>query len=189
MKKLLLFTLVIFYTAGLLAQTGGKDSGTTKNGEMLPANDIVKNISSASNTKTFYRFIKKANLSRTYTSRGPITIFVPDDEAYNDLPAGKLDSLLKPAHIWDLTDLVTYHAICGKLKVRDIEKQINHQKGMATFTTLSGSKLSARIDSNNNIVLIDGSGGKSTITRADIEQNNGLIHIVNKVLVPKHRLM
>ncbi|WP_413668587.1 fasciclin domain-containing protein [Mucilaginibacter sp. Mucisp86] len=185
MKKLLLFISIAFCPPLLLAQTNDKSSNTT----MLPANDIVKNISTAPNTHTFYIFIQKTNLSLTYTSRGPITIFVPVDSGYSDMPTGKFDSLAKPAHIWELTDLVAYHAIAGQLKARDIQKKINKGKGTATFTTLSGGKLFAKIDSNSNIVLIDGNGGKSVINQFDIKQNNGIVHLVSKVLVPKKKLI
>ena len=188
MKKLLLFTFATFYSITLLAQSDSKSNAPIVP-VMLPANDIVKNISLAPNTHTFSSFITKTNLTRTYTSRGPITIFVPVDEGYTDLPAGKLDSLAKPAHIWDLTDIITYHAIAGEFKIKDIRKQINKHKGTATFTTLSGGILTAKIDSNSNIVIIDGNGGKSTINQADITQNNGIIHVVNKVLIPKKRVI
>lgn len=189
MKKLLLFTLAAFCPAMLLAQTVNKSSNTTTEPTMLPANDIVKNISLTPNTHTFYIFIQKTNLTRTYTSRGPITIFVPVDAGYTDMPTGKFDSIAKPAHIWELTDLVAYHAIAGQLKERDIQKKINKGKGTATFTTLSGGKLFAKIDSNNNIVLIDGNGGKSIISQFDIKQNNGIVHLVSKVLVPKKKII
>lgn len=189
MKKLLIFLFTAYCPAILWAQTVNKNSNTTAEPTMLPTNDIVKNISLAPNTHTFYIFIQETHLSRTYTSRGPITIFVPVDEGYTDMPTGKFDSLAKPAHIWELTDLVTYHAIAGQLKAKDIHKQINRGKGMATFTTLSGGKLFAKIDSNNNIVLIDGNGGKSVISQFDIKQNNGIVHLVSKVLVPKKKLI
>jgi uncharacterized surface protein with fasciclin (FAS1) repeats len=188
MKKLLIFICTTFCPAILLAQTENKSSNTTGS-TMLGINDIVKNISLAPNTHTFYSFIQITNLSRTYTSRGPITIFVPIDGGYANMPTGKFDSLAKPAHIWELTDLVTYHAIAGQLKAKDIQKQINRGKGMATFTTLSGGKLFAKIDSNSNIVLIDGNGGKSMISQLDIKQNNGIVHIVSKVLIPKKKLI
>ncbi|AYL96118.1 fasciclin domain-containing protein [Mucilaginibacter celer] len=188
MKKLLLFGSALFYTTTLLAQADGKNNAPVVPA-MLSTNDIVKNISLAPNTHTFSSFIKKTNLTRTYTSRGPITIFVPDDTGYTDMPAGKLDSLAKPAHVWDLTDLVTYHAIAGEYKIKQIRKQINKHKGIATFTTLSGGILTARIDSSSNIVLIDANGGKSIISQADIAQNNGVIHVVNKVLIPKKRVI
>jgi uncharacterized surface protein with fasciclin (FAS1) repeats len=189
MKKLLLFIFTAICPAILLAQIVNKSSNATTGSTMLPANDIVKNISLTPDTHTFYIFIQKTNLSRTYTSRGPITIFVPVDEGYTDLPTGKLDSIAKPAHIWELTDLVAYHAIAGQFKAKDIQKRISRGKGMATFTTLSGGKLFAKIDSNSNIVLIDGNGGKSVISQFDIKQNNGIVHLVSKVLVPKKKVI
>lgn len=188
MKKLLLFTFATFYTLSLLAQADSKTNAPIIP-VMLPTNDIVKNISLTPNTHTFFSFIKKADLTRTYTSRGPITIFVPADDGYADLQAGKVDSLEKPAHVWELTDLVTYHAISGEFKIKEIKKQISKHKGTAKFTTLSGGILTAKIDGNNNIVLIDANGGESTISKADITQNNGIIHVVNKVLVPKKRVI
>jgi uncharacterized surface protein with fasciclin (FAS1) repeats len=189
MKKLLLLIVTAFCPAILLAQIVNKSSNATTEPAMLPTNDIVKNISLAPNTHTFYIFIQKTNLTRTYTSRGPITIFVPVDDGYTNMPTGKFDSIAKPAHIWELTDLVAYHAIAGQLKAKDIQKKINRGKGMATFTTLSGGKLFAKIDSNSNIVLIDGNGGKSTISQFDIKQNNGIVHLVNKVLLPKKKVI
>ncbi|WP_114938336.1 fasciclin domain-containing protein [Mucilaginibacter endophyticus] len=189
MKKLLLFTFTVFCPAIMLAQTVNKSSTAPTGGTMLPNNDIVKNISIVPYIHTFYLFILKTHLTRTYTSRGPITMFVPVDEGYTDMPTGRFDSLAKPAHIWELTDLVTYHAIAGQVKAKDIQKKISKGKGMATFTTLSGGKLFAKIDSNNNIVLVDGNGGKSVISQFDIKQNNGIIHLVSKVLVPKKKII
>ncbi|MEO3406148.1 fasciclin domain-containing protein [Mucilaginibacter sp. CAU 1740] len=188
MKKLLLLTFATFYSLILLAQADSKSNAPIIP-VMLPTNDIVKNISLTPNTHIFSSFIKKTDLTRTYTSRGPITIFVPVDDGYTDLPTGKLDSLSKPAHVWDLTDLVTYHAIVGEFKLKNLRKQINKHKGTATFTTLSGGLLTAKIDSNNNIILIDGNGGESSISQPDITQNNGIIHVVNKVLIPKKRVI
>ena len=81
--------------------------------------------------------------------------------------------------------LLTYHAIAGRLSARDIERKINSNNGRATFTTIAGSTLIAKIDTNRNIVLIDENGGESVISKFDIQQSNGLLHIVNAVLVPK----
>jgi len=98
-----------------------------------------------------------------------------------------LDTLNKPARVWLLTRIITYHAIAGSLKAKDIEKEINKHKGMATFTTLTGNKLTAKIDGNRNIVLIDEKGGECVISRFDIEQRNGMLHVVNKVLIPSEK--
>ncbi|PWK78284.1 putative surface protein with fasciclin (FAS1) repeats [Mucilaginibacter oryzae] len=188
MKKLLLSVSMLFYSALLFAQANDKN-GAPVIPVMLPTNDIVKNISLIPNMSRFASFIRKTNLMRTYTSRGPITVFVPVDEGYTDMPAGKLDSLSKPGYIWDLTDLVTYHALAGEYKLKEIRKQINKHKGVATFTTLSGGILTAKFDSNSNIILVDANGGEIMINQPDIAQNNGIIHVVNKVLIPKKRVI
>ena len=196
MKKLLLLSLLIYCTT-VLAQTIDTTAhvptiGTLKNtaGDgMQPTNNIVQNIASSNELSVFYNFIKSTNLTQTYESKGPITVFVPVNAAFENLPVGKLDSLSKPIRVWELTGIMTYHAVEGKLKAKDIEKQINAHQGTATFTTLSGATLIAKIDSNRNIILQDENGGQSIINRFDIEQSNGIMHIVNKVLIPKNKVI
>jgi uncharacterized surface protein with fasciclin (FAS1) repeats len=196
MKKILLMSLALMMCASaVLSQTADTDpvgnvpplgSMRTIAGDgMQPANDIVQNIAVGKDLSIFYNFINSSNLVETYKSKGPITVFVPANEAFENLPPGKLDSLLKPAHLWELTHIVAYHAIAGKLKMKEIEKQIIKHKGAAIFTTIGGGKLIARIDANRNIILEDENGGQSIISRFDILQNNGVIHIINKVLMPK----
>lgn len=193
MKKLLLLGLAFIYGITVFAQTSNTTAKTgaigtlktTAGDGMLPANDIVQNIELSKDLSIFYNFIKSSNLIETYKSKGPITIFAPVNQAFEALPMGKVDSLSKPAYVWELTGILTYHAIAGKLKAKDIEKQINGHKGLATFTTLGGGKLTAKIDSNRNIVLEDDNGGKSIINRFDVEQSNGMLHIVNRVLIPR----
>jgi len=193
MKKLLLLGLALIYGITVFAQTSNTTANTraigtlktTAGDGMLPANDIVQNIALSKDLSILYNFIKSSNLIETYKSKGPITIFAPANQAFEALPIGKVDSLAKPTHIWELTGILTYHAIAGKLKAKDIEKQINGHKGLATFTTLGGGKLTAKIDSNRNIVLEDDNGGQSIINRFDVEQSNGMLHIVNRVLMPK----
>jgi uncharacterized surface protein with fasciclin (FAS1) repeats len=193
MKKLLLLGLALIYGITVFAQASNTIANTraigtlktTAGDGMLPVNDIVQNIELSKDLSVFYNLIKSSNLIETYKSKGPITIFVPVNQAFEALPMGKADSLSKPAYVWELTGILTYHAIAGKLKAKDIEKQINGHKGLATFTTLGGGKLTAKIDSNRNIVLEDDNGGKSIINRFDVEQSNGMLHIVNRVLMPR----
>jgi uncharacterized surface protein with fasciclin (FAS1) repeats len=195
MKNLIILTALLLLGSTLFAQTKAvnpKAIGPLKvaaGDSMRPANDIVKNLAISKDLSVFYNFIKAANLALTFESRGPVTIFVPVNNAFQNLPAGRLDSLMKPSHIWELTAILSYHAIPGRLKVKDIEKQVNKNKGLATFTTLAGVKLSAKIDANRNIVLIDENGGECIINRFDVEQNNGMLHVVNKVLLPKAKVI
>ncbi len=198
MKKILLLIITTIYTGTLFAQSMDVGTGTaqtigplkvTVGDSMRKTNDIIQNIALSKDLSVFYGFIKATNFAETYQSKGPITIFVPVNEAFDSLPAAKIDSLNKPAHVWELTGLIANHAIAGSFTARDIEKQINGHKGMATFITLAGSKLNAKIDANRNIVLIDETGGESILNRFDIKQKNGILHVVNHVLVPKVRVI
>jgi len=152
---------------------------------MISSNDIVENISLSAKYSILLKAIDYAGLSETFKSKGPITFFAPDNRAFDKLSSGKLDTLLQPANKYNLSYLITYHALAGRLTARDISRKINSNNGEATFTTISGGKLTAKIDSNRNIVLIDENGGESVINHFDIPQSNGLLHTVNAVLVPK----
>jgi len=153
--------------------------------KMISSNDIIENIAKSKEYTTLVSVIEDAGLTETFKSKGPITVFAPTNKAFEKLPAGELDTLLKPAHKLDLSYLLTYHAVAGRLTARDIARKINANNGQATFVTIAGSKLTAKIDQNRNIVLIDENGGESVISKFDIPQSNGLLHIVTSVLVPK----
>lgn len=152
---------------------------------MTSSNNIIENIALSKEYTTLVTAIEDAGLTETFKSKGPITFFAPTNQAFEKLPAGELDTLLKPNHKLDLNYLITSHAIVGKLSVKDIQHKINSNKGEATFRTIAGTTLTARIDANRNIVLIDDNGGQSIISKFDIQQSNGMLHIVNAVLVPK----
>lgn len=202
MKKLIIFISVAFNTCSLFAQTPAPKIVTdttsakpqklttsslkiTEGTVMMPANDIATNIAREKDLSIFFNAVQVTGLSETFKSKGPVTVFVPNDEAFKKLPLGKLDTLLKPEHKFDLIALISYHAVAGKITAKNIAQQINSSKGLATFITLAGGKLTAKLDANRNLVLIDENGGQSIISKFDIEQNNGLIHIINAVLVPK----
>jgi len=153
--------------------------------KMLSSNDIIENIAQSQEYSTLVSVIEDAGLTETFKSKGPITVFAPTNLAFEKLAAGELDTLLKPNHKFDLSYLLTSHAIAGRLTARDIARKINANNGEATFTTIAGSKLTAKIDENRNIVLVDDNGGESIISKFDIPQSNGILHIVTAVLVPK----
>lgn len=195
MKKILMLAVALLCSSMLFAQgkaVNPKAIGPLKitaGDGMQAGNDIIKNIALSKELSTFYNLINESNLAITLQSRGPITIFVPANESFQNLANGKLDSLMKPSHVWELTNIISYHAIPGRLKAKDIEKEIVKSKGLAIFTTLSGNKLMAKIDANRNIVLVDENGGESIINRFDVEQSNGMLHVVNKVLIPKAKVI
>ncbi|MFD2871537.1 fasciclin domain-containing protein [Mucilaginibacter ximonensis] len=199
MKKLVFTIGLILGSLSLFAQASAVDSAhqtakTTqpvlKNNEgakMKPTDDATTNIYNSPEFWSFYRTIRFANLSETIRSRGPLTVFAPDNDAFTKLPPGKIDSLLEPKRLPDLIAMVTYHVVPGVLKAKDILHAIKAGNGTATFITLTGNKLMAKLDTNRNIVLIDENGGQSVISKFDIQQNNGVIHIVNAVLMPKFK--
>ena len=152
---------------------------------MVSSNDVIENITQSKEYSVLVNAIENAGLTETFKSKGPITVFAPTNMAFDKLPAGQLDSLLKPAHKEDLSYLLTYHAVAGRVTAKDIQHKINANNGQATFTTIAGSKIIAKIDVNRNIVLIDENGGESIISKFDIQQSNGVLHVVNAVLVPK----
>jgi uncharacterized surface protein with fasciclin (FAS1) repeats len=198
MKKWLVFILLVLSGSVALAQSNAAvnpviDSVKAKWGkvkivdgaEMNSANDIIENIAQSKEYTTLASAIEDAGLTETFKSKGPITVFAPTNKAFDKLPDGELDTLLKPNHKLDLSYLLTYHAIAGRLTARDIARKINANNGEAEFTTIAGSKLTAKIDANRNIVLIDDNGNESIVSKFDIPQSNGILHIVTSVLVPK----
>src|SRR5476651_1397784 len=168
MKKWVAFALLVLNGAVLFAQKTVTvnpviDTVKAKWGKikivdgvaMISSNDVVENITLSKEYSVLVTAIQNAGLTDTFKSKGPITIFAPTNQAFEKLPAGQLDSLLKPNHKLDLSYLITYHAIAGRVTARDIQRKINSNNGEATYTTIAGSKLTAKIDSNRNIVLVD----------------------------------
>jgi uncharacterized surface protein with fasciclin (FAS1) repeats len=190
-KQAIFFILFSLTTTFVFAQKS--DSSVSKPGKiknvegasMSSSNNIIVNISSASKFSVLYNAIQTAGLTDTFNSSNPITIFAPDNKAFEKLPTGKMDSLLLPAHKSDLTNLLLYHAITGKVTSKDIERQIKAGNGQATFTTLSGSIFTARINDNRNIVLTDDSGTQIVISVLDVQQNNGILFVITSVLMPR----
>ncbi|MGZ3872555.1 MAG: fasciclin domain-containing protein [Mucilaginibacter sp.] len=200
MKKWLIILSIIFSGNSLFAQRTAEsrpviDSVKAKWGKvknvngtaMVSSNDIIENIALSREYSVLVAAIEEADLTQTFKSKGPITFFAPTNQAFEKLPAGELDTLLKPDHKLELNYLLTTHAIVGRLSIKDIQRKINSSKGEATFRTIAGNTITAKIDNNRNIVLIDENGGQSVISKFDIEQRNGMLHIVNSVLVPKSK--
>jgi len=190
MNKLFVFLFIVFNSSLVFAQK--TDSTTSKPGKMRnvdgslmsPSKTISENISASPNFSTLYSIIK-ADTTNTFNSNNQITIFAPDNKAFGKLPAGMIDTLLLSTHKSELTNLLKYQAIAGKITSKDIERQIKAGNGQATFTTLSGRTLTVKINENRNIVLTDENGGQSVVSRLDVQQSNGILHVVTQVLTPK----
>ena len=150
---------------------------------MLKSKDIVDNAVNSQDHTTLVAAVKAAGLVPTLKSAGPFTVFAPTNEAFNKLPAGTVDTLLKPENKEMLTKVLTYHVLAGKFDSNAIAKKIKAGKGKAAFKTVSGGTLIAWMD-GNTLVLTDEKGGQSRVTIANVYQSNGVIHVVDTVLLP-----
>jgi uncharacterized surface protein with fasciclin (FAS1) repeats len=184
--------VILFLSGSLFSLAQRPDSVVNKTAktrnaggvQMSSAKSIIDNIAHAPEFSTFNRMIDSAGLKENLGS-GNITIFVPVNKAFDKLAPGKLDTLLLSAHRTELVSLVNDHIVSGRITAKDIAAQIKAGNGQATLTTLSGGTLTARINENRNIVLTDASGEQSIVTQFDIGQSNGILHVINGVLMPK----
>jgi len=151
---------------------------------MYPSKNIVENAVNSKDHTTLVAAVKAADLVATLQSAGPFTVFAPTNEAFAALPAGTVDNLLKPENKTALAGVLTYHVVAGKLNSKDIAKLIKEGGGSATLKTVAGGSLTASM-MGNKLVLKDESGGTSTVTIKDVNQSNGVIHVVDHVLLPK----
>ncbi len=186
MKRLyaILFTLVamMFMSSAASAQMM-KDSPMVGGAAMYPTKTIVDNAMNSADHTTLVAAVKAAGLVDTLKGNGPFTVFAPTNAAFDQLPAGTVDNLLKPENKAMLTRVLTYHVVAGKYDSQALAKLIAKGKGKASLKTVSGGILWAMMD-GGNIVLRDEKGGTSTVTTADVYQSNGVIHVVNTVLMP-----
>lgn len=150
---------------------------------MSPNMTIVENASKANNLTTLVAAIKAAGLVETLQGDGPFTVFAPTNDAFDNLPAGTVDSLLKPENKTKLQDILKYHVIAGKMNAADIIAAINQGNGKAEFSTVNGSMLTAMLD-GDKVVLKDADGNTATVTTADVGQSNGVVHVIDNVLMP-----
>ena len=150
---------------------------------MLATKDIVDNAVNSKDHTTLVAAVQAAGLVETLKGKGPFTVFAPTNAAFAGLPAGTVDTLLKPENKGTLTAVLTYHVVAGKLDAKAIAAQIKAGNGVATLTTVQGGKLTARAN-GNTVTITDAKGGVSRVTIADVYQSNGVIHVVDKVLLP-----
>ena len=150
---------------------------------MYSTKTIVANAVNSKDHTTLVAAVKAAGLVETLSSPGPFTVFAPTNAAFAKLPAGTVATLVKPENKGTLTTILTYHVVAGRLTSLDIAKKIKAGKGKATLTTVQGEKLTARMV-GKKLVLTDAKGGKSTVTIANVMQSNGVIHVVDTVLMP-----
>ena len=158
---------------------------TVGDASMDATKDIVTNASAAPNLSTLVAAVKAADLVATLQGAGPFTVFAPTNDAFAKLPAGAVDGLLKPEMKADLAAVLTYHVVAGNVDAAALLQQIEAGGGKAVLTTVQGAALTATPDGNGGITLTDAKGATAKVTTADVRQSNGIVHVIDSVLMPK----
>lgn len=153
--------------------------------QMYSTKDIIDNAVNSQDHKTLVAAVKAAGLVETLKGKGPFTVFAPTDDAFENLPAGTVETLLKPENKATLTSVLTYHVVPGRVDAATLMKDIKAGGGKATLKTVNGATLTAMMNGDRNIVLVDGAGNKANISVYDVHQSNGVIHVLDKVMLPK----
>jgi uncharacterized surface protein with fasciclin (FAS1) repeats len=185
-KRLLFVAVTAFFVNTSFAQTGMQAEKTVQVGgaPMYPSKNIVENAVNSKDHTTLVAAVKAADLVATLQSAGPFTVFAPVNKAFDMLPAGTVDNLLKPENKAALTGVLTYHVIAGKFNAKDVAKLIKASGGTAEVKTVAGGKLFLMMK-GKKLMIKDESGGVATVTIKDVNQSNGVIHVIDHVLLPK----
>jgi uncharacterized surface protein with fasciclin (FAS1) repeats len=175
-------------TAASMMSTNAMSSkpGMTKmvgGAPMYPTKNIVENAVNSKDHTTLVAAVKAAGLVSTLEGAGPFTVFAPTNEAFNALPKGTVATLLKPENKAKLTTILTDHVVAGHYDAKDIAAKIKSMDGKFMLKTVGGAELTFTMK-GKNVYVTDEAGGTAKITIADVEQSNGVIHVVNKVLLP-----
>jgi uncharacterized surface protein with fasciclin (FAS1) repeats len=151
---------------------------------MYPSKNIIENAVNSKDHTTLVAAVKAAGLVETLQGKGPFTVFAPTNAAFAKLPMGTVETLLKPENLKMLQTILTYHVVAGKMNAADIAKAIKAGNGKATLKTVSGGTLTAWMK-GKKLYITDENGTMSQITIADVNQSNGVIHVVDTVVLPK----
>jgi uncharacterized surface protein with fasciclin (FAS1) repeats len=181
MKKVAIFIASLFIVNASFAQM--EKTVMVGGAAMYPSKNIVENAVNSKDHTTLVAAVKAAGLVETLMSTGPFTVFAPTNAAFDKLPEGTVGTLVMPENKGTLTKILTYHVISGKYNAKDIAAAIKAGKGMATFNTVQGGKLMASMK-GSKLVLTDEKGGKSMVTIKDVNQSNGVIHVIDTVVMP-----
>jgi uncharacterized surface protein with fasciclin (FAS1) repeats len=182
MKKLIIAAFALAAIA-VAPKTYAQTDPMVGGAPMYPTKNIVENAVNSKDHTTLVAAVKAAGLVETLESAGPFTVFAPTNDAFDKLPAGTVATLLKPENKATLTKILTYHVVAGRLSAADLMAKVKEGKGKAELTTVEGGKLWV-MQKGKKLYLVDEKGGKSWITIPDVNQSNGVIHVVNTVLMP-----
>jgi uncharacterized surface protein with fasciclin (FAS1) repeats len=168
---------------GMTAVMGNTGTKMVGGAAMYPTKDIVDNAVNSKDHTTLVAAVKAAGLVDTLKSAGPFTVFAPTNNAFSMLPAGTVDTLLKPENKGTLTQVLTYHVVPGRIDAAALSQQIQAGGGKAMLKTASGGTLTATMR-GKDVLIMDAKGNGAVVTTADVYQSNGVIHVVDKVLLP-----
>lgn len=187
-------SLVLFLVAGIFMNSAfgqkmdnkmaSEKTVTVGGAPMYPSKNIIENAINSKDHSTLVAAVKAAGLVETLESAGPFTVFAPTNEAFDMLPAGTVDNLLKPENKTKLTGILTYHVVAGKLGTKELDAWIRKGKGTAVLTTVAGGKLWV-MKKSGKYWIKDENGGIASITIPDVYQSNGVIQVIDHVLLPK----
>lgn len=183
MKKTLLAALAVATLAVTSISASAQKNPTVGGAPMYATKTIVENAVASPIHKTLVAAVTAAGLVDTLNSAGPFTVFAPTDAAFAKLPAGTVETLVKPENKDTLTKILTYHVVAGKVSSKQLIAMIKKGGGKATLKTVSGGTLTASL-SGKKVILTDEKGGTATVTTADVFQSNGVIHVIDTVLMP-----
>jgi uncharacterized surface protein with fasciclin (FAS1) repeats len=183
-KLLGLFILSAFVSSAAFAQPKMDGTKMVGGAAMYPSKNIIENAINSKDHTTLVAAVKAAGLVETLSGAGPFTVFAPTNEAFDMLPKGTVDNLLKPENKSMLTGILTYHVVSGKLGSAELMKMIKDGNGTAELTTVAGGKLWV-MNKGGKLWIKDEKGATAEIAIKDVNQSNGVIHVINKVLLPK----
>ena len=176
------FALTLFATTSIFAQN--EKTVTVGGAPMYPSKNIIENAVNSKDHTTLVAAVKAADLVETLQGKGPFTVFAPTNAAFNKLPKGTVETLLKPENKKMLQTILTYHVVAGKMEASDIAKAIKAGNGKATMKTVSGGTLTAWMK-GSALYITDENGKSAKVTIADVNQSNGVIHVIDAVVTPK----
>lgn len=182
MKKLFLASVVVLLANFTFAQM--EKTVNVGGAAMYPSKNIVENAVNSKDHTTLVAAVKAAGLVATLQGAGPFTVFAPINKAFDRLPAGTVDNLLKPENKDALAGVLTYHVVAGKYNATDLAKLIKEGNGKAELNTVAGGKIWVMMK-GKKVVIKDEKGGMAYVTIKDVNQSNGVIHVIDHVLLPK----
>ena len=191
MKKSILLIAITATFIVTIPQVNGQMSSKSDNtvmvgGEsMYPLKNIIENAVNSKDHTTLVAAVKAAGLVETLQGKGPFTVFAPVNNAFEDLPVGTVENLLKPENKSTLGSVLTYHVLPGKVTYDDLIAAIKKGKGKSSMKTVQGQELTFMMNGMHNITIKDATGSIANITTYDVIQSNGVIHVIDKVVMPK----